>query len=86
MIPRRSVSCPSHAATQAANQSTSQSGNFLLWVRQPAALLLITVAGGIGGGQRGSETEEENIKDGGIEVVRGVQMNTFMQTHLHLIA
>lgn len=41
---------------------------------------------GLGGGQRGSETEEENIKDGGIEVVRGVQMNTFMQTHLHLIA
>lgn len=51
MIPCRSVSCASHAATQAANQSTSQSGNFLLRVRQPAAPPLATVAGGVGGGR-----------------------------------
>lgn len=40
----------------------------------------------MGGDERGIEKEEENIKDGGIEAVRGVQMNTFMQTHLQLIA
>lgn len=94
MIPRRSVSCPSHAATQAANQSTSQSGNFLLWVRQPAALLLITVAGGIGGDEGGSEKEEENIQGGGIEGGAGEHIHanslTFdcikMQTHVHVCA
>lgn len=97
MIPCRSVSCSSHAATQAANQSTSQSGNFLLQVRQPAAPRLVAVAGGIGGGGRdgregwgwgaerggGGGGVGGDIKGGGD---RGKQMNTFMQTHFHLIA
>lgn len=72
------------SASQPVNQSTTQSGNFLLWVRQPAGLLLTTLAGGIGERERGRE-RRGNIKGGGgrqwVE-----QTNTFMQTHLHLIA
>lgn len=52
------------SASQPVNQSTTQSGNFLLWVRQPAGLLLTTLAGGIGGRERGSE-RGGNIQGGG---------------------
>lgn len=52
------------SASQPVNQSTTQSGNFLLWVRQPAGLLLTTLAGGIGERERGSE-RGGNIQGGG---------------------
>lgn len=70
-----------HSGSQPVNQSTSQSGNFLLGVRQPAALLLITVAGGIGGEGGGERGERKRRVVEGAEEGTSVQMSTFMQTH-----